>query len=362
MKWFLIATLIWAAIASTVAALVISLGLYNVSARQDHLPGVAWILHTTYRNAVRLRAPAPEKVPPLNDRDLVTLGQEHYEAACAFCHALPDEPRSQTALSMLPTPPPISEAIEGWEANHLFWIVKNGVKMSGMPAWPSGKRDDDVWAVVAFLESIRQTGTVLPTSKTQAEAPEIEGTGFKQKCATCHAADGRANGNKHIPRLDTLTKEYVEASLKAYRSGERQSGIMQEAAAQLDDREINGLAVFIGELDTQQSAIINTADTAETIQRGKALASSGNPKNNVPACSSCHGPTASEKSPFYPQLAGQRRTYIEQQLKLFKAGKRGGTQRQNLMHVSVKGLTVPDISALSAYFASLSPSPESPAR
>lgn len=362
MKWFLKATLIWAAIASAVAALVISLGLYNVSARQDHLPGVTWILHTTYRNAVRLRAPAPEKLPPLNDNDLVALGQEHYEVACVFCHARPNKPRSQTALSMLPAPPPISQAIEDWEANHLFWIVKNGVKMSGMPAWPSDKRDDDVWAVVAFLESIRQTATVLPTPESQDEPADIAETGFKQKCATCHAADGRANGNKHIPRLDTLTKEYVEASLKAYRNGDRQSGIMQQAASQLDDTEINTFAAFIGDLDTRQSAIINTPDTAAIIQQGKELANFGNPKKRVPACSSCHGPKASEKSVFYPQLASQRRSYIEQQLKLFKAGKRGGTQRQNLMHIAVEGLTNNDISALSAYFASLSPSPAQPAK
>lgn len=351
MRWFVKATLIWAAIGSVIAVAVVSLGLYNVSARQDHLPGVSWVLHTTYRNAVRLRAPDPSKVPDLSDSGLIALGREHYERACAFCHARPNTTRSQTALSMLPVPPRIDDVVKDWEPNHLFWIVKNGVKMSGMPAWPSDKRDDDVWAVVAFLQSVKENTDAGANPISQASVGTSAPSDFEQKCASCHAADGLAFANKHIPRLDILSRQYVEASLKAYRNGARQSGIMQEAASQLTDQQIDDFADFISTMDAQQT----TGETGANVDRGKELAIRGEIKSGVPACSSCHGPKASKKSPFYPQLAGQSRTYIEQQLKLFKEEKRGGTQRQNLMHQSVDGLNPDDISALAAYYSSLDP-------
>ncbi|MCY0096942.1 hypothetical protein [Hoeflea ulvae] len=104
MRSFLKATLIWASIAAVGAFLVVWLGLYNVSARQGHLPGVSWVLHNAYRSAVWLRAPSEDEVPELSSPSLIALGRRHYQDACAFCHAMPDQSRSQTALSMLPAP------------------------------------------------------------------------------------------------------------------------------------------------------------------------------------------------------------------------------------------------------------------
>ncbi len=130
-------------------------GLYNVSAAAGHLPGVAWILHTTYRNSVELRAPPAAQVPELTDA-MAAIGARHFDSACRFCHSPPGEARSATTRSMVPAPPPIQEAVAGWQPRHLFWIVRNGVKMSGMPHWPAEQRQDDVWLVVAFLDRVRE--------------------------------------------------------------------------------------------------------------------------------------------------------------------------------------------------------------
>jgi hypothetical protein len=128
------------AVAGLAAAVsIVSLGLYNVSARAGHLPGVSWVLHTTFRNAVRLRAPAEDEVPDLSDPALIALGAGHYATACAPCHAGPDDSRTATMRAMLPVPPPIREAVAGWQPSHLHWIVENGVKMTGMPGWPAGR-------------------------------------------------------------------------------------------------------------------------------------------------------------------------------------------------------------------------------
>jgi Cytochrome C oxidase, cbb3-type, subunit III len=52
---------------------------------------------------------------------------------------------------MTPPPPYLPPRIPKWEPNELFYIVKHGIKFTGMPAWPALDRDDEVWAMVAFL-------------------------------------------------------------------------------------------------------------------------------------------------------------------------------------------------------------------
>lgn len=51
-------------------------------------------------------------------------------------------------------PAHIAEAVADWRPEEMHRIVNEGVKMSGMPAWPASSRPDEVWAVVAFLTAI----------------------------------------------------------------------------------------------------------------------------------------------------------------------------------------------------------------
>lgn len=364
MKSFLKTTLIWAVVAMVGAVLVVGFGLYNVSARQGHLPGVPWVLHTAYRNAVWLRAPSEEEVPDLSSPAMIALGRGHYEAACAFCHAMPEQSRSQTVLSMLPAPPHVTEAVSDWEPRHMFWIVKNGVKMSGMPAWTSAKRDDDVWSVVAFLNAVKQGDLQASTSgPNQAElgaGHADRGTQFawtyENGCERCHGETGFAEGNVHIPRLDTLSVPYIAASLEAYRSGARQSGVMQQAASQLSDEQITWLADYIqsirqGRLKQYARNVFDPAMVAH----GDRLAHGGDEKANVPACISCHGPSSKRNSDRFPPLAGQSEVFLREQLTLWKSETRGGTERALMMHEVVPELTDQDIRALAQYYASLPP-------
>jgi Cytochrome C oxidase, cbb3-type, subunit III len=54
---------------------------------------------------------------------------------------------------MYPKPPTLTEAAKKWTPSELFWIVKHGIKMSGMPSW-ADHSDDDLWNAVAFLEKL----------------------------------------------------------------------------------------------------------------------------------------------------------------------------------------------------------------
>tara|TARA_R110002020_G_scaffold109430_9_gene253066 strand:- start:4862 stop:5947 length:1086 start_codon:yes stop_codon:yes gene_type:complete len=359
MRSFLKATFIWVLIALAGASAVIWLGLYNVSARQGHFPGVAWVLHTAYRNAVLLRAPPESEVPDLASASLIALGRGHYEDSCAFCHALPGEPQNETVLSMLPAPPHVTDAVADWEPRHLYWIVKNGVKMTGMPGWPSDKRDDDVWAVVAFLNAIMTgrsaaAGVADPAAAVEGSPPAGIAAIYRSDCADCHGAN--AEGNDHVPRLDTLPAPYVAATLKAYRADDRHSGIMQQAASQLSDTRIEELSAHIAALGGERIRAGRRHDLDPSlVSVGERLAHGGDRKANIPACVACHGPGASPRSDRFPPLAGQSRIFLLAQLRLWKLQRRGGTDRAVLMHEAVRDLTEDDMQALAEYYASLPP-------
>ena len=80
-------------------------------------------------------------------------GTEHFAAHCASCHGAPGVPRGDIANRLYPKPADLTNAAQRYTPGELFWILKNGIKMSGMPAWDDHS-DDELWATVAFLEKL----------------------------------------------------------------------------------------------------------------------------------------------------------------------------------------------------------------
>lgn len=310
-------------------------GLYNTSARNGHWAITNWVLHTTFENAVALRAPSPSNVPEdLEDPALIELGAKHYDNACRMCHATPGTTSTATIEEMLPHPPNIVEAVEPWQPEELHWIVEQGVKMSGMPGWPVGQRDDEVWAVVAFLLAV-QRGM---DPEGYVEVTTASG-GY---CASCHGPEGTSRA----PRLDILSPAYIEASLEAFRNESRASGIMSHAASLVPASRYDEIAVAMAELEGPDAP-----PPEGDIERGAALATGG--RDGVPTCLSCHG--ADNQNPEIPSLDGQGEAYLAQQLRLWRGSERGGTERAPLMSQAAQGLTDAEIDALAAYFASREP-------
>jgi len=320
-------------------ATVVGFGLYNVSARQGHWPGVTWVLHTTYKQSVRLRSPAASEIPDdLADPDRVALGALHFKDACSFCHAVPGQEQTATAQSLNPGPPHVVEAVSRWEPQQMFWIVREGVKMSGMPYWPARERDDEVWSVVAYLEAVRDL-----TAQDQAA---LTGTNpGPASCSACHGENGRST-NTYVPRLDILTPEYIGEALEHYRNGTRRSGIMQQVALGMEDETIDRLAGRFG-TDVGATRLETSPQDKETA--GYVLANQGT--KDVPACSSCHGSNRTADAPISPALAGQSRGFLITQLKLWRDGKRNDGKRAEQMRKAAQDLTDEQIKILAEWYA-----------
>lgn len=337
-RFTLVVTLAGLALAGLVlASVVVIFGLYNVSAKVGHMPGVAWLMHTVFRNSVELRAGQAEPPADLGSSAMVALGAGHYEQACSMCHGRPGQMRPATVRAMEPAPPHIVRAVEGWDAQELHWIVHQGVKMTGMPAWPA-LREDDVWPVVAFLRQIAWIDA--------ADYDRLTGGPDRGTCAMCHGKGGRST-NPRVPRLDILTPEYIALSLRAYRAGRRDSGIMAQAASGLGDQAIRRLSTSFPPPPDRDFAPRMAGSVAE------ALAGKGSV--SIPSCRACHGPWPEALNPAFPSLSGQHSPYLHQQLRLWRDGPRGGGPMADLMHKAAQGLSDADIAALADYYASLPP-------
>ena len=89
----------------------------------------------------------------LDDPNELQIGVEHFAAHCAICHGVPGVPKGDIAHGLYPQPPDLAYSSSHYTPAELFWIVKHGIKMTGMPAW-SDHGDEELWATVAFLQKL----------------------------------------------------------------------------------------------------------------------------------------------------------------------------------------------------------------
>jgi mono/diheme cytochrome c family protein len=128
-------------------------GAYNVAATDPHTRPVAWLLNTIRERSVDRHA-AAVAVPNLDDPGLVRAGLNDFEAMCTQCHTRPGGTPSAVAEGLNPPPPDLAESAAHMTAAELFWVTKNGVKMTGMPAWGASHEEAQLWPVVAFLQAL----------------------------------------------------------------------------------------------------------------------------------------------------------------------------------------------------------------
>ena len=127
-------------------------GIYNVGASNPHTKFTEWLTHETMIHSVKSHAKGIE-APASASSDQVRRGFCAYETHCVACHGAPAVARERWVSGLEPAPPYLLDAAQKWRPRELFWIAKNGIKMTGMPSWRNAMPDREIWDVVAFLEA-----------------------------------------------------------------------------------------------------------------------------------------------------------------------------------------------------------------
>lgn len=139
--------------ASCVGLAIIYSGLINISALVPESPFTEWVLHTTMENSVE-RHGAAVGTPPRFDDSLVAEGLHHYREMCVTCHGAPGREPSEIGKGLRPSPPDLAKGAKELSDGEIFWIVKNGIRMTGMPSFAGNHSDREIWGITAFVRRL----------------------------------------------------------------------------------------------------------------------------------------------------------------------------------------------------------------
>lgn len=185
------------------AAVFVRQGWYNVGAVTQHWQPVFTLLETGLRYSVRHHA--REILVPERTSAMAQQGVKVYAQHCVQCHGAPGVAPKLASLALQPSPGPLVHMTQRWQPNELYWIVSNGIKMTGMQAWRFHLSEREIWNVVALIERLPgmtpQQGQALfatppeAVGEVQAEAVRPDADRGRvalaqYACQSCHVLPG----------------------------------------------------------------------------------------------------------------------------------------------------------------------------
>lgn len=155
MKSFIIVSLV--AVVGVLVAL--GSGAYNMAATEKHWAITEKMITWVRESSIKARAEELE-VPTFKEADVLAKGFNHYNAMCTGCHLAPGKQPTELAVGLYPQAPvfhgrvPVSEEDKLYLSKKYFWVIKNGIKMTAMPAWGLTHDDEAIWAMAAFIQKL----------------------------------------------------------------------------------------------------------------------------------------------------------------------------------------------------------------
>lgn len=205
---------------------MVYVGVYDIAATRQHTGPVYLLLDYAMRKSVKQRAESIQ-VPNLSSEQRLRNGLALYRAHCLQCHGAPGVAPEPFSFGMRPAPANLAATAREWPSAELYWVIRYGIKMSGMPGWQYRLSDQEIWDVVAFAERMaslspmqyQEWSAQIPphTAQQRAKAalnPSYQGDVAAGKqalqqylCATCHRIPGIVGANQHVgPPLDGIGK------------------------------------------------------------------------------------------------------------------------------------------------------------
>ena len=209
----LCAALVLATFATTA---VLWSGAYNIAADEPHWPFTHTLIGYARERSIAARM-AQMRVPDLAEPARIASGAGNYNAMCVSCHLKPGLAATELSAALYPRPLDLSRTRSSNPARD-FWIVKHGIKMSGMPAWGKSMNDGYLWGMVAFLQQLPQLTPAAYAELAETSAGHAHGGGESSSphmhdepvTATPHA-DAAAPAQQHADEhKDEHAHEHVD--------------------------------------------------------------------------------------------------------------------------------------------------------
>ena len=196
------------------------------------------------------------------------------------------------------------------------------------------------------------------TGVVHAAGDAAAGKDKAASCVACHGPDGNSIA-PNFPNLAGQSESFLYKQLKDFKAGKRSDPTMDAMIMPLDDQTMQDVSAFFA----AQTLKPGQADPA-LVDAGKAIYKGGIAEIGVPACMACHGPAGNgNPGAGFPQLASQRATYTEKQLKDFRTAAQNtdavpvgrSNDSSKMMRNAMKRMSDPEIKAVAQYIQGLQP-------
>src|SRR5262249_6406836 len=145
-------------------------GFYNVAASEDDPAIVTWALPKVREASIDRHSAGLKPPIPLDDQAVIQAGARAFAArGCVNCHGAPGAEWAKFSEGLHPGPPDLADVADD-EPRQIFWVIKNGINMTGMPSFQkAGVDDKEIWSIVAFIKKLK---TVKPDDFKAWTAPK----------------------------------------------------------------------------------------------------------------------------------------------------------------------------------------------
>ncbi len=202
------------------------------------------------------------------------------------------------------------------------------------------------------LAALATLATLAASAFAAEPAPEADDFARRvAPCTSCHGKQGRAAPDGYYPRIAGKPAGYLYNQLINFRDGRRrQYPLMTYTVQHLSDAYLLEIAHFFARQHAPYPPPHAIDVSPATLEKGRLLATNGDPSRKIPACTACHGDVLTGVTPSIPGLLGLPRDYINAQFGAWREGARR-TVEPDCMARIVQRLSVDDISAVSAWLA-----------
>jgi len=141
------------------ASLFIWSGVYNIAANDEHWTITNKLIDVLRERSIEVRAEEITVPDNLNDVSRIASAALNYEVMCSQCHLAPGTETTELYEGLYPQPPVFYQTDEEHEEHgeqNNFWVIKNGIKLTGMPAWGASHTDDEIWSLVVFIGQLSE--------------------------------------------------------------------------------------------------------------------------------------------------------------------------------------------------------------
>ncbi len=133
--------------------ILVYVGAYNVGADIPHSELISRLLDSIRQRSITVRSEGIVPPADLGDPKRLARGAALYNEMCSGCHLAPGMEPTEISEGLYPRAPDFRKAT-GLGPEQAFWVIKHGIKMTGMAAWGVTHSDDLIWDMVAFLSKL----------------------------------------------------------------------------------------------------------------------------------------------------------------------------------------------------------------